>query len=61
MAIQFSRKWVAALWFVAAGLAFVAVAISFGRERGPNLPVAAGGIFCLIMGIIASRGQRPAR
>lgn len=61
MAIPSSGKWVATLWFVAAGLAFVAVAISLGRERGPNLPVAAGGIFCLIMGIVASRGERPPR
>lgn len=50
---------VAVLWFLAAGLAFVAVAIPFVRDREPNLTAAAGGLFCLIMGIVASRSQKP--
>lgn len=47
------------LWFVAAGLAFVAAAISFLDGRDPNLSAIAGGLFCLVMGIIAIRSQRP--
>lgn len=58
MAIQSGKRLVAVLWFVAAGLAFVAVAISFVSDPKPNLSAAAGGLFCLIMGVIASRGPR---
>ena len=52
------KRLVAVLWFVAAGLAFVAVAISFMGDGKPNFSAAAGGLFCLIMGVIASRGPR---
>ena len=47
------------LWFIAAGLAFVAAAISFAGDGKPKLGVAAGGLFCLTMGIIAARSQKP--
>ena len=43
----------AILWFVAAGLAFLAVGIRFASDREANWPVAAGGAFCLVMGISA--------
>jgi len=42
---------VAILWFVAAGLAFIAVAIPLIGDRKPNWGVLAGGVFCLVMGI----------
>jgi hypothetical protein len=51
---------VATLWFVAAGLAFIAVGIPFLSDREPNWGVAAGGLFCLIMGITTwLRRQQP--
>lgn len=46
-------------WFVAAGLAILAVGIRFTGDTDPNWSVAAGGLFCLVMGISAwSRGRR---
>ena len=48
---------VAILWFVAAGLAFVAVGIPYVGSREVNWGVAAGGLFCLVMGI-ASLGRK---
>ena len=52
---------IAVLWFVAAGLAFVAVGIGFFGGREPNWGAAAGGLFCLVMGIasLARKGQPP--
>lgn len=51
----------AILWFVAAGLAFVAVGIPFFRDREPNWGVTAAGLFCLVMGIasLPRKGQTP--
>jgi hypothetical protein len=49
----------AVLWFVAAGLAFIAVAISYVGDHKSNLGVAAGGLFCLIMGVTALLRQHP--
>lgn len=58
MTNQASGKRLAAiLWFVAAGLAFVALALSLGRGREPNLTAAGGGLFCLVMGIMLWRSQ----
>ena len=52
---------VAVLWFVAAGLAFVAAGITFFRNRPPNWGALAGGLFSLVMGIasLARKGQPP--
>jgi hypothetical protein len=47
------------LWFVAAGLACVAVGIRYTRDREPSFALIAGAIFCLIMGIIALRSPQP--
>lgn len=49
---------VAILWFVAAALAFVAVAIPLTDHRPPNWGVLAGGSFCLVMGV-ASLSRKP--
>jgi len=43
----------AGLWFLAAVLAFIAVGIRATRGRDVNWAVAAGGLFCLVMGINA--------
>jgi uncharacterized membrane protein YhhN len=56
------KRAVLILWFVAALLAFIAVAIRFGRDREMNWPVAGGGLFCLVMGLNAlarNRGVPP--
>ena len=54
------KRLVATLWFVAAGLAFIAGGIPFLNDQKPNWGVAGGGLFCLIMGIAAwSRRQQP--
>jgi len=51
---------VAILWFVAAALAFVAVAIRYSHDRGLNWGVLVGGLFCLVMGIVSlARNPRP--
>jgi hypothetical protein len=51
----------AVLWFVAAGLAFVAVGIRFFKDREINWGTAGGGLFFLVMGIasLARKGQPP--
>lgn len=55
-----SRGLATTLWFVAAGLAFIAVGIRFFADRGINWPLAAGGLFCLVIGISAwSRTRQP--
>lgn len=62
MADQTSGKRLAAiLWFLAAGLAFLAVGIRLAADRDPKWSVAAGGLFCLVMGIATwpRRGQAP--
>ena len=51
------RKRLAMLWFVAAALAAIATAIGFIKGTGPNWSVAAGGLFCLVMGISAARSR----
>jgi hypothetical protein len=43
----------AGLWFVAAVLALIAVGIRVGRGREINWGVAAGGVFCVVMGVSA--------
>lgn len=55
------NRLVAILWFVAAGLAFLAVGIGLAADRDPKWSVAAGGLFCLVMGIAtwSRRGQAP--
>ena len=53
------KRLTAILWFTAAGLAFLAVAISVIGEGKPRLASAAGGLFCLVMGIITLRGSAP--
>lgn len=48
----------AVLWFVAAALAFIAVGIRYSADRELNVPIAAGGMFSLVMGIVAlARGR----
>jgi hypothetical protein len=56
-----NQRLTAILWFVAAGLAFAAVGIRFTGDADPNWGVAAGGLFCLAMGIAAwsKRAQPP--
>jgi 4-amino-4-deoxy-L-arabinose transferase-like glycosyltransferase len=49
----------AILWFVAAGLAFVAFAISVARNRDPEWTVAAAALFCVAMGVTAWSRVRP--
>jgi hypothetical protein len=49
----------AVLWSVAAGLAFVAVGIRYSSDREVNWPVAAGGLFCLGMGVTAWKRSQP--
>ncbi|HEU4928910.1 MAG TPA: hypothetical protein VFU38_03700 [Candidatus Krumholzibacteria bacterium] len=53
----------AILWFVAAALAYTAVGIRFVRDREMNWSLAAGGLFCVVMGIaaVARNRQPPAR
>ena len=46
------------LWFVAAGLAFLAVGIRVVSDGVSNVPTAAGGLFCLVMGIVALRNSK---
>lgn len=53
-----SRRLATILWFVAAGLAFTAVGIRFFADREMNWPLAAGGLFCLVIGISALSGNR---
>jgi len=53
------KRLTAILWFAAAGLAFLAVAISVIGEGKPRIAPAAGGLFCLIMGIITLRTNAP--
>jgi hypothetical protein len=54
------KRLAAILWFVAAGLAFLAVGIRFMVDGELNWAVGAGGLFCLVMGIAAlSRSQPP--
>jgi hypothetical protein len=45
------KRVVAILWFVAAGLAFLAVGIQVSTSQPPRWALAAGGVFCLAMGI----------
>jgi hypothetical protein len=61
MADQVSgKRFTAILWFVAGGLAFLAVGIRFTGNADPNWAVAAGGLFCVVMGISAwSRSRQP--
>ena len=54
-------KRIAVLWFVAAGLAAVAVVIGVVKGTTPNWSVAAAGLFCLVMGIGALGRGRPRR
>lgn len=52
----------AILWFVAAGLALIAICIRFFNDGEMNWPLVGGGLFCLVMGIVAlsqSRQPRP--
>jgi len=59
MTPQASGKRLAAiLWFTAAALAFIAVAISVIGEGKPRLTAAAGGLFCLAMGIMTLRSPK---
>jgi hypothetical protein len=54
------KRLAAVLWFVAAGLAFIAVGIRFLADREPKWTVAAGGLFCLVMGFASwPRSQPP--
>ncbi len=54
MAILQSRtRRMAALWFVAAVLAFIAAIIPALGDGSPNWGVAVPGLFCLIMGVTA--------
>ena len=54
------KPFTAILWFVAGGLALLAVGIRFTGDTGPNWAVAAGGLFCLVMGVSAwSRSRQP--
>jgi len=60
MVNQTSRsRLTAILWFVAAGLAILAVGIRFAADRHMNWPLAAGGLFCLVMGIASLSRSRP--
>lgn len=61
MAAASSRsRVVAILWFVAAGPAFIAAATAFLKDGDRNLTALAGGIFCLVMGIVSSqRAEAP--
>jgi hypothetical protein len=43
----------AGLWFLAAVLAFISVGLRATRGREVNWAVAAGGLFCFVMGISA--------
>jgi len=43
----------AILWFVAAGLALTAICIRFAADREMNWPLAGGGLFCVVMGIVS--------
>ena len=64
MPTQGSRsRLVAALWFVAAALAFFAAGIPALDGGRLNWKVAVPGIFCLVMGIAGMRGTKetPAR
>ena len=54
------KRVVAVLWFIAAALSFIAVGIRFLDDNEMNWPVAAGGLFCLIMGITAMARSRNA-
>ncbi len=45
------KRLIPILWFVAAGLAFLAVAIQVSTGQTPRWFLAAGGAFCLAMGV----------
>lgn len=48
----------AVLWFVAAALAFLAVGIRYSADGELNVPIAAAGMFSLVMAIVAlARGR----
>lgn len=47
------------LWIVAASLAFLAVGIRYFSDRGMSWAVAAGGAFCLAMGVSAWKRSQP--
>lgn len=58
MAEKPSKRMVAVLWFVAAALSYIAVAIRLSDDGEMNWPIAASGTFCLIMGISAIARSR---
>ena len=58
MASRSPGRLVPVLWFVAAALAFIAVGVRYSTDYELNVPVAAGGIFSLIMGIVALARSR---
>ena len=45
------KRLISILWFVAAGLAFLAVAIQVSTGQTPRWAFAAAGAFCLAMGL----------
>jgi hypothetical protein len=54
-----TNRHTAILWLVAAALAFAAAGIRLAGDGAPNFGVAAGGLFCLVMGISTwFRGSR---
>ena len=52
------KRTAAILWFVAAGLAFIAAVISYLDDRGVNWTMVGGALFCLAMGLLAARRGR---
>ena len=49
----------AVLWSVAASLAFLAVGIRYLSDQEMNWAVAAGGLFCIGMGVSAWKRSQP--
>ena len=60
MTDKIPKRRLAVLWFIAAALSFIAVAIRFSDDGEMNWPIVASGTFCLIMGIAALARSRKA-
>jgi hypothetical protein len=53
------NRLIALLWFVAGGLAIIALSIRYFSDRELTWSLVAGGLFCLIMGASAWRRNTP--
>lgn len=53
------KRLIAVLWFVAGGLAVVAVCIRYFSDRELSWSVLLGGLFCLTMGVATLRRNAP--